>query len=214
MIVVTIDGPSAAGKSTVAKIVARELAYMYLDTGAMYRAATLYFIENRIDIEDRISVVSALDSVEIEYGERGVILNGSNVESKIRNPEVTKTVSPISAIREVREKLVEIQRGVKHPMGLVCEGRDMGSVVFPGAQYKFFLTASLYERAKRRRKDLEKIGVQMKDEEVGIDLSLRDKYDSEREISPMVIPQGAHVIDTTDMTISQVVEKILLEIEK
>lgn len=208
MILITIDGPAAAGKSTVAKILAEKLGFLYLDTGAMYRAVTLYLIENGIDVNNEKKISSVLDDIDVKYENGRIFLNGKDVENRIRRPEVNEAVSPVSAVPEVRKKMVELQRSIFHEKGIVCEGRDMGSVVFPEAEHKFFMTASLNQRAKRRKKDLLVMGVEMDCREVGEKLSARDKYDSERSVSPLKVPEGATIIDTTELTVCQVVEKI------
>ncbi|MBN2364167.1 (d)CMP kinase [candidate division WOR-3 bacterium] len=212
MILITIDGPAAAGKSTVAKIIAEKLGFLYLDTGAMYRAVTLFLIENGIDVNNETKISSVLDDIEVKYENGRIFLNGKDVENRIRRPDVSEAVSPVSAIPEVRKKMVELQRSIFHEKGIVCEGRDMGSVVFPEAEHKFFMTASLNQRAKRRKKDLLVMGVEMDCREVGEKLSARDKYDSERSISPLKVPEGSTIIDTTELTICQVVEKITADI--
>lgn len=209
MKIITIDGPGGAGKSTVAKKLALILGYLYLDTGAMYRAVALYVLLKGKSCKDEKAVTSLLCEIDIMHENNKIYLNGKDVESEIRDPEISEAASAVSTFYEVRKKMVELQRRVFHGKGLVCEGRDMGSVVFPDARYKFYLTASIEERAKRRLRDLEKMRVTASISETIQKLDKRDRQDSERAISPLVVPEGALVIDTTWMNVQEVTEKIL-----
>ncbi len=209
MNLITIDGPAGAGKSTVAKKLALLLGYLYLDTGAMYRAVALHVIIRGKSCKDEKAVKLLLREIDIRYERNSIYLNGKDVESEIRCPEISEAASAVSAFYEVRKKMLELQRSIFHEKGLVCEGRDMGSVVFPEARYKFYLTASIEERAKRRLRDLEKMGVTSSISEVIQKLDKRDRQDSERAIAPLKVPEGAILIDTTSMNVQEVTEKIL-----
>ncbi len=229
--VVAIDGKAGSGKSTTAKGVARRLNFFYLDTGAMYRAFTLKYMraqrskeksnivnlnqQNKIDLK---LVGELLENTNIELLKADdnlkVLLDGEDVSEEIRSPEVNKLVSPISAIKEVREFMVKRQREIAQDKKIVCEGRDMTTVVFPNAQVKIFMDADLKVRAERRRKELEEKGINLSLEESLNNLKYRDDYDSSREHSPLKIADDAIIIDTTNLTIDDeitLVEKIVRE---
>lgn len=212
-IVVTIDGPAGSGKSTTARLVARKLGYIYLDTGAMYRAMTLKAIRAGIDPED----VDALEqlacetdiSVATEPDGTRVTLDGEDVTDMIRERDVTQNSSAVSAVKGVRSRMVELQRKIGARGGIVAEGRDIGSVVFPDAETKIYLDADIKCRALRRKKELETRGGSVPLEKLEQDIGARDAYDSQREHSPLVVPDGAVVVDTTDLTIEEQVERVL-----
>ncbi|MEJ8751051.1 (d)CMP kinase [Lagierella sp. ICN-221743] len=205
--VIAIDGPSASGKSTVAKEIAKILDISYLDTGAMYRAFTYYLLKENISLtEEKIRKV--IGNINIDIEKDSVILNGEDISKAIRGDEVTKNVSKVSAISIVREVLVDLQRNISNGKSIVLDGRDIGTVVFPNAKYKFFITATAEERAMRRFKD-EKSSLNKSYEEILEDLKARDVLDSNRKISPLKQAEDAHLIDSTEMTLREVVEKII-----
>ena len=213
--IIAIDGPSASGKSTTAKGVALRLGITHLDTGAMYRAVTLGIIEYGIDLDDHKRICEFLEELEINIDSSNDIwANGHNVTEKIRTTEVSSNVSAVSAISQVREKMVAIQRAIAEGSDCVLEGRDIGTVVFPNADYKFFLVADLEIRAKRRLVELEKIGEISSLSELMSDIQNRDRLDSSREISPLVQAGDAITINTDKLTIDEQIEKIVEIINK
>ena len=207
--IITIDGPSGAGKSTIAKLIADKLGFKYLDTGAMYRAVTLYMIENQVDIKNEEEVINALNKLNIGFDSNyRIYLDSQDITEDIRKEKVVKFVSEVSAISSVRRKMVDLQRDIAKEGNYILDGRDAGSVVFPNADYKFYLEASLEERAKRRYKEELLKEVDISFEEVRESIKKRDKYDSNRKDSPLVVPENAIIIDTTNMTIDEVAEEI------
>ena len=207
--IITIDGPSGAGKSTVAKLIADKLGFKYLDTGAMYRAVTLYMIENQVDIKNEEEVINALNKLNIGFDSNyRIYLDSQDITEDIRKEKVVKFVSEVSAISSVRRKMSDLQRDIAKEGNYILDGRDAGSVVFPNADYKFYLEASLEERAKRRYKEELSKGVNISFEAVKESIKKRDKYDSNRKDSPLVVPENAIIIDTTNMTIDEVAEEI------
>ncbi len=207
--IITLDGPSGAGKSTVAKLTANKLGFKYLDTGAMYRAVTLYMLENHIDIKNEDEVKNALNKLNIGFDSKcRIILDSKDVSDYIRSERVVKFVSEVSAISSVRKSMVDLQRNIAKEDNYILDGRDTGSVVFPNADFKFYIDASIEERAKRRFKEETEKGKNISFEEIKESIKKRDKYDSNREDSPLIIPQNAVIIDTTNMTANEVVEKI------
>ena len=213
--IIAIDGPSASGKSTTAKGVAGRLGITHLDTGAMYRAVTLGIIESNIDLNDNESISEFLKNIEIHFDSLNDIwLNGHNVAEKIRTIEVSSNVSAVSALPVVREKMVLIQRFIAKDKHCVLEGRDIGTIVFPNADYKFFIVADLEIRAKRRLLDLEKIGEISSLTELISDIENRDRLDSSRDVSPLVQAKDAISIDTSKLTIDEQIEKIVEIINK
>lgn len=207
--IITIDGPSGAGKSTVAKLIADKLGFKYLDTGAMYRAVTLYMIENQVDIKNEEEVINALNKLNIGFDSNyRIYLDSQDITEDIRKEKVVKFVSEVSAISSVRRKMVDLQRDIAKEGNYILDGRDAGSVVFPNADYKFYLEASLEERAKRRYKEELSKEVDISFEAVKESIKKRDKYDSNRKDSPLVVPENAIIIDTTNMTIDEVAEEI------
>tara|TARA_Y100001968_G_scaffold156794_1_gene143274 strand:+ start:28 stop:672 length:645 start_codon:yes stop_codon:yes gene_type:complete len=213
--IIAIDGPSASGKSTTAKGVAERLGITHLDTGAMYRAVTLGIIEHGIDLDNHERICKFLEELEINFDSLNDIwANGHNVTGKIRTTEVSSNVSAVSAISQVREKMVAIQRAIAEGSDCVLEGRDIGTVVFPNADYKFFLVADLEIRAKRRLVELEKIGEISSLSELKSDIQNRDRLDSSREISPLVQAGDAITINTGNLTIDEQIEKIVEIINK
>lgn len=215
--IITIDGPIATGKSTIAKRLAREIGYIYFDTGAMYRCVAYSISKKQVDADDPAALAQFLENFEFEikikHGERYYFVEGEDVTLKIRGEEVTSRVSKISAIPAVREKLVKLQRDFAVGVNAVFEGRDMGSVVFPSAQLKIFLTGRPEVRAERRFKELRaKFPEETKDltvEKVLADINQRDEYDSHRQISPLKQPEDACVVDTSTLTLDEIIMKIL-----
>lgn len=214
-IVIAIDGNSGCGKSSTAKSLARQLKYIYIDTGAMYRAVTLFFIEHDIDLKNTLAVEEALKQIDISFeynidtGKNETYLNGKNVEDKIRQMEVSKLVSPVSEISIVRKKLVEQQRRLGEGKGVVMDGRDIGTVVFPDAELKIFMTADLEVRALRRQKELAEKATIVDLGEVMDNLKNRDIIDSSRADSPLKKATDAYEVDTSHLTFEEQVEKIM-----
>ena len=207
--IITLDGPSGSGKSTVAKLVANKLGFKYLDTGAMYRAVTLYMLENHIDIKNENEVIEALNKLNIGFDSKcRIYLDSKDVSDYIRGDRVVKSVSEVSAISLVRRNMVDLQRNIAKDDNYILDGRDTGSVVFPNADFKFYIDASIEERAKRRYKEELSKGKDISFEEIKESIKKRDEYDSNREDSPLIVPKSAVIIDTTNMSIDEVVEKI------
>ncbi len=207
--VVAIDGPAGSGKSSVAKRVAATLALPHIDTGAMYRALTVKALQRHIPISDAIALHRMTSDTTVEFTHDGkTLLDSEDVSDAIRKPEISANVSAVSAHATVREQMVRLQRNAGRN-GAVLEGRDIGTVVFPDARLKVYLIASDEVRARRRQHDLQEIGVIKSVEDVIADLRTRDKLDSERETSPLRCADDARVLDTSDLTIKQVVDRIV-----
>lgn len=208
--IITIDGPAGSGKTTIARGLARKLKISFLNTGAMYRAITLYLYRNSIPLDDIDKIKRALNKVKVSFEGERVFLCNEDVTEKITSAEVEKLVSEVSKIKIVRDKMVSLQREIAKGKSIVLEGRDTGSVVFPDANYKFYLYASIEERAKRRQKDIyERSKQNIPLDEVKNEIERRDLLDSSREISPLKVPEGAISIDTTNLGIEEVIDKIL-----
>lgn len=209
---ITIDGPGGSGKSTVAKLIAKKLSFSYLDTGAMYRAIAYYALKQGVSVEDEAKVIALLENLDMklweENGIQQVSVNGENVTPYIREHNISMAASTISKIPAVRIKLVELQRKIASITDCIMDGRDCGSFVLPDADYKFYMTASSDVRAERRRKELALKGEEIPFDEIKKDIEARDKQDMTRKFAPLVIPEKAVVIDTSDMTIEQVVDLI------
>lgn len=209
---IAIDGPAGAGKSTIAKRVSAELSFIYVDTGAMYRAIALYLLKNEISPEDLDGVKKALNEIEIaiQYvnGEQHVLLNEEDVSGQIRTEEVGNMASKSSALPCVREKLLELQRKLAREHDVVMDGRDIGTNILPDAQLKIYLTASVDTRANRRYKELVEKGTDCDLEAIKKDIEQRDYQDMHRETAPLMQAADAVYLDSSDMTIDQVVEKI------
>ena len=211
-IVVAIDGPAGAGKSTIAKLAAEKLGYAYIDTGAMYRSVAWKFLQTGREF-DEAYISDLANTMIIEFKPEAkvnrVFVDGTEVTEAIRTPEVTAIVSRVAAIGAVREAMVEQQRRMGEIGGVLMDGRDIGTVVFPHAQLKIFLTASVEERARRRYKEMVEKGQQVELAQLQEDIAARDKQDSERAISPLRQADDALLLDTSDMSIAQVTDKIL-----
>lgn len=212
--VVAIDGPGGAGKSTIAKLLAKKLNYLHLDTGAMYRAVTLAALKKELDFNDQEKLIKLAKSIEIRFNEAGeIFLDDQNVTQEIRSAEVNNYVSKTAAVKGVREVLVKKQQELAAQNSVVMDGRDITTVVLPDAEHKFFLTASLEERARRRFEELKSKGEKVSLAKIKKSIARRDKLDSEREHSPLKKAEDAVLLDTTDLSIDQVIEKMLLIIE-
>lgn len=220
-IIIAIDGHSSCGKTTLSRELAMKLGYTYISSGAMYRAITLYFIQHDIDINDLEAVEKALEHITIQFDTSGrenrTLLNGTDVEDEIKEMYVSQKVSPVSAISAVRRFLVQQQRAIGAAGGIVMDGRDIGTVVFPDAELKIFLTASVEERVRRRFEELKMKGMEASPESVRQNLVSRDHIDSTREDSPLKKADDAIVIDNTFLTPEEQLEKachLALEIIK
>ena len=212
-LVIAIDGPAGAGKSTIAKIIAKELNINYIDTGAMYRAVALKCLQNNINIEDENAVIELAKETEIDFKDNNIYLDGNIVNEEIRSIEVTNNVSNVAKIKEVRFLMVDVQREIGTRNSAILDGRDIGSYVFPNADYKFFLIATPEERGNRRYKELIEKGVEVKLQDVIDDIIRRDEIDSSREFAPLVKAEDAIEIDTTGKSIEDVVKSVLEKIK-
>ncbi len=214
---ITLDGPSGSGKTTIAKSLAKKMGYLYVDTGAMYRGVAYYMFDKGVPVDDDAKVEAVLDKISLNIkvvdGEQRVILNGKDITGSIRTPEISMGASTVSKNRQVRLKLVAMQRELANNNNAIFDGRDMGSYVLPDADHKFYITADVDTRAKRRYLEL-KLKQEITLEEVKADMIARDEQDSSRAFAPLVIPQGAYVIDTTNMTIDEVEDLILNKVKK
>lgn len=214
---IAIDGPSGSGKTTIAKALSERLGIAYLDTGAMYRSVAYYIAGLNISASDEQGVKSVLDNIElkVEYsqGVNRLFVNGEEVTDKIRTPEISMSASTVSKIKEVRLKLVALQREIARKVSCVLDGRDIGSFVLPEADYKFYLTADVDERAKRRFLELKAKGENVTIDGVKEAMIARDAQDEKRAFAPLVVPQGAFVVDTTNLTIEEVIDILLSKIK-
>ncbi len=212
-LVIAIDGPAGAGKSTVAQLAAKKLGYTYIDTGAMYRAVAWKVLQQPAAAVTAERIVAAVKDIEValhyEAGRTTVTVDGIDVTAAIRTPEVTAIVSQVASLGPVREKMVDLQRIMAKRGAVVMDGRDIATNVLPDADVKIFLTASIEERAQRRWKELQAKGYDIDLEQLQQEIAARDKADSERAISPLVQASEAQLLDTTGMTIDQVVNSIL-----
>ncbi len=212
--IIAVDGPAGSGKSTISKLIASDLGISYLDTGAMFRIVTLYFMENNKDLNKDVSVEFLKKEISIDIVENKFFLNGKDVSSKIRSNEVTNNVSYISALKGVREFLLFEQRKISQNRDIILDGRDIGTVVFPNADVKIFLTASAQKRAKRRVEQNKELNIESNYEEILRDILKRDELDSTRKISPLKKADDAFEIDTTNISIKEVKNKIINIIKK
>ena len=209
--VVAVAGPAGAGKSTVSKLIAPRLGLTYIDTGAMYRAVALKFLESRAELSEAAIIDAARDvDIDLNYvdGKLKVLLDGRDVSAEIRTPEVSKVVSPVAKVGFVRERLTELQRKMSARGGVIMDGRDIGTVVLPNADVKIFLTATVAERARRRFEELKAKGFDVTLGEIEKDIATRDKIDSEREIAPLKQADDAILLDTTGLSIDEVTAEI------
>ncbi len=209
---IAIDGPAGAGKSTIAKLVSKKLDFIYVDTGAMYRAIGLYFINNNTDVENEEELLKALDKIKIdiayEDGVQHIYLNKVDVSKEIRNEKVGNMASKTSAYKPVRAKLLDLQRGLAAENDVIMDGRDIGTNILPNAELKIYLTASVEVRAKRRYDELVEKGETPEFETIKKDIEQRDYQDMNREIAPLKQAEDAILVDTSYMTIDEVVDKI------
>ena len=210
---VAIDGPAGAGKSTIAKLVAKEKGYIYVDTGAMYRGLAIHFLDKGIQPQETEKVIEACKDAEVtiayEDAVQHVYLNGKDISSRLRNEEVGNMASVTSAIPEVRKKLLELQQNLAKTQNVIMDGRDIGTCVLPHADVKVYLTASVETRAKRRYQELQEKGEDCNLEEIAHDIEERDRRDMTREIAPLKQAEDAVLVDSSDMTINEVVTEIV-----
>lgn len=209
---VAIDGPAGAGKSTIAKLLAKKKGYIYVDTGALYRGLAIHFLDKGIKPEDTAAVIAAVKEADVkikyEAGTQQVYLNGRNITSRLRGEEVGRMASATAKIPEVRDKLLMLQRNLAEEQDVVMDGRDIGTCVLPGADVKIFLTASVKTRAKRRYDELTAKGEDCELKIIEEDIKKRDEQDMTRETAPLKKAEDAHLVDSSDMTIEEVVRTI------
>ncbi len=212
-IIIAIDGHSSCGKSSLAKAIGEAIGYTYISSGDMYRAVTLYFLRNKVNINDPEAVAKALQNIHLEFkrinGQNRIFLNGEDVSEEIRSMPVAEWVSPVAAIPAVRREMVRQQRLMGKNKGIVMDGRDIGTVVFPDAELKIFLTAELEERARRRYLELLENGMDVELEDVLQNLEERDRIDSSRADSPLKVADDAHILDNTHLNKEQSLQKAL-----
>ncbi len=217
-VIIAIDGFSACGKSTLARDISKELDYIYIDSGAMYRAVTYYFLKNNLDVKDNELVQKTIDKIHLHFERHNnkteIYLSGGNVESKIRSQTVSEKVSQIAAISAIRKKMVELQRTYASGESVVMDGRDIGTVVFPNADVKLFITADIQERTKRRYLELKEKGHKINRNEVEKNLKARDHLDSTREDSPLRKANDAILIDNTQLSQKQQLNVALEKIKE
>ena len=211
--IVAIDGPAGAGKSTIAKLLAQRIGADYIDTGAMYRAVALQLVRTGTDYNDPDALQAMLDAMDVDFSEGHTILNGEDVSGLIRTPEISAVASPSSGVPAIRYKLTALQQAMGKRKSIVMDGRDIGTVVFPDADFKFYLTASADERARRRTAEMRAKGEEADFETIRADIIQRDYQDSHREFRPLRKAEGAVEIDSTAMSIESVVETMMAFIE-
>lgn len=211
-LVIAVDGPAGAGKSTIAKIIAEKLNINYIDTGAMYRAVTYKCLQNKIDINNEDEVIKIAKDTQIDFKDNNIYMDSNLLQEEIRTMEVSNNVSNVAKIKDVRYLMVDVQRKIGEKNSVILDGRDIGSYVFPNADYKFFLVATPEERGNRRYKELVNKGYEVKLDEIINDIIKRDEIDSNREFAPLVKAEDAIEIDTTGKDISEVVESVLSKI--
>lgn len=209
LLTIAIDGPAGAGKSTIAQIIAKKLQITYLDTGAMYRAFTFLALKENVRYDDKEAIRRLLDNTDIDISFDEVYINGMNVSKEIRYENIDKNVSNYAAVKEVRAKMVVIQRKIAEGKSVIMDGRDIGSVVLPNATFKFYLEATPEERAKRRYLQNKQRGKKQPYDEILADIKRRDKIDSTRAESPLIVADGAMVIDSSTMTVNQTVTYLI-----
>lgn len=213
-LVIAVDGPAGAGKSTIAKIIAKDLKINYIDTGAMYRAVTYKCLQNNVDINNEEEVIKIAKETDIDFIDNNIFLDGNIVNEEIRTVEVTNNVSNVAKIKDVRHLLVDVQRVIGTRNSVILDGRDIGSYVFPNADYKFYLIATPEERGSRRYKELCEKGYDVNLKDIIKDIIRRDEIDSNREFAPLVKAEDAIEIDTTGKNIEEVVNEVLRNIKK
>jgi len=217
-LIIAIDGPSGAGKSTLAKRLARDLGYTYLDTGAMYRALALKILRQGLDLSDATKLAKLVEATDIDLvhreGNLQVLLDGVNVSALIRTPEVSQMASKASAFSVVRKRMLDLQRALGQRGNVVAEGRDIGTVIFPQAEVKIYLDASVQERARRRYEELRAAGRDVTVEETIRELEERDKRDSERDVAPLRKAEDALAIDSSGLTAEAVLERVMRVIKQ
>ena len=212
--IVAIDGPAGSGKGTVASILSKKLNLVNIDTGATYRCVALKALKNNLNVEDKDEIIKLSNNIDIKFDlNNNVYLDGENVTKEIRSKEVTQIVSPISSIVEVRKNMVDLQRRLGNSNNIVMEGRDITTVVFPNAEYKFYLDATLEERVKRRYKEYQEKNIDMSYKEIYENIKNRDYNDSHKEIGSLMRTDDQFYIDSTNLTIDEVVEKFIKVIE-
>lgn len=212
-LIIAIDGPAGAGKSTISKLVSKRLDINYLDTGAMYRAITYKCIEEGININNEEEVIKICESSDVDFRNNQIYLDGKNIDIEIRRQEVSSKVSNVAKIKKVRELLVARQREIASESDVILDGRDVGTCIFPDARYKFFLSASAQERGRRRYEELKSKGEDVDLDNIIEDIKKRDKIDSTREVSPLIKAEDAIEIDSTSMSINEVVDYIIDAVE-
>ena len=212
-LVIAVDGPAGAGKSTIAKIIADKMNINYIDTGAMYRAITYKVLQSGVDVNNEDEIIKIAKNSEIDFKDNNIYLDGKILKEEIRTPNVSNNVSNIAQIKDVRYLMVDVQREIGSKNSVILDGRDIGSYVFPNADYKFYLVASPQERGERRYKELIEKGYSITLEEVIKDVIRRDEIDSNREFAPLVKAEDAIEIDTTGKSIDEVVESVIDKIK-
>lgn len=212
-IVIAIDGPAGAGKSTIAKKLADKIGCTYIDSGAMYRALTLKVLRENIPFNETESIISMAEKTDIDFRNNSIFLDGNITDKEIREENVNRNVSVIAAIPEVRRLMVELQRRISQNKNIVMDGRDVGTVIFPKADVKFYITASVEERAKRRYEELRQKGYNADIQDIRSQIEKRDHIDSTREDSPLVAAADALIIDTTGKSIEEVLNEVISNIE-
>ena len=212
-LVIAVDGPAGAGKSTIAKIIADKMNINYIDTGAMYRAITYKVLQSGVDVNNEDEIIKTAKNSEIDFKDNNIYLDGKILKEEIRTPNVSNNVSNIAQIKDVRYLMVDVQREIGSKNSVILDGRDIGSYVFPNADYKFYLVASPQERGERRYKELIEKGYSITLEEVIKDVIRRDEIDSNREFAPLVKAEDAIEIDTTGKSIDEVVESVIDKIK-
>lgn len=212
-LVIAVDGPAGAGKSTIAKIIADKLGINYIDTGAMYRAITFKCLKNNVDVENTDEVVKLAKSTDIDFRDNNIYLDDKIVNDEIRTVDVSNNVSKVSKIKEVRNLLVDVQRNIGSKSSVILDGRDIGSVVFPNADYKFYIVATPEERGSRRFKEMKEKGYDVNLDEIIKDIVDRDKMDMSRKFAPLVKADDALEINTTGKSIDNVVAEVVSKIK-
>ncbi|MEG0249711.1 MAG: (d)CMP kinase [Peptostreptococcus sp.] len=212
-LIIAIDGPAGAGKSTISKLVSKRLDISYLDTGAMYRAVTYKCIIEGINTDDEKEVIKVCESSDVDFRDNQIYLDGKNVDVEVRKQEVSSKVSNVAKVKRVRELMVKRQREIGSKNDVILDGRDVGTCIFPNAKYKFYLSASPEERGRRRFEEMKAKGENVVLEEIIRDIERRDKIDSTREVSPLMKAEDAIEIDSTSMSINEVVDYIIDVVE-